>query len=68
MLSIVLNLAIIHFYKHIFSACPPRMEIKSFINDKTLLKKRHLNDILLYILDWNENNNNLSVSSKQFLK
>lgn len=44
------------------------MEIKSFINDKTLLKKRHFNDILLYILDWNENNNNLSVNGKQFLK
>lgn len=44
------------------------MEIKSFINDKTLLKKRHSNDILLYILDWNENNNNLSVNGKQFLK
>lgn len=27
------------------------MEIKSFVNDKTLLKKRHLNDTLLYILE-----------------
>lgn len=44
------------------------MEIKSFTNDKTLLKKRHLNDILLYILDWNANNNNLSFIGKQFLK